>query len=33
MSELNKKFSIDDISLYRDDDDMDFAEVEISTLS
>jgi hypothetical protein len=33
MSELNKKFSIDDISLYRDDDDMDFAEVEIWSLA
>ncbi len=33
MSELAKKFSIDDISLYQDDDDMDFAEVEIWALA
>lgn len=33
MSELAKKFSINDISLYQDDDDMDFAEVEIWALA
>ena len=33
MAEVIKKFSIDDIEMYRNDDDMDFAEVEIWCLA